>query len=56
MSNIITLFQEAAFDPKQVELLSRAYEKARKSLHDTVQPRSRSTDTSLPPSLVCSLA
>ena len=38
MSNVVILFQKAAFDPEDVEILSVAYEKARRSLHDTGQP------------------
>ncbi|HYC17299.1 MAG TPA: hypothetical protein VEC94_08835 [Pseudolabrys sp.] len=32
------LFHAAAFDPETVKLLCDAYERARKSLHDTGQP------------------
>jgi hypothetical protein len=35
---IADLFCSTAFDPKTVKLLSDAYDKARKSLHDTGQP------------------
>jgi hypothetical protein len=32
------MFREAAFDPEAVNILSDAYERARKSLHDRGQP------------------
>jgi len=32
------MFREAAFDPEEVQILCDAYEKARRSLHDTGQP------------------
>ncbi len=35
---IVDLFCSTAFDPETVKLLSDAYDKARKSLHDTGQP------------------
>jgi len=35
---VFDLFQAAAFDQKAVKLLCVAYERARKSLHDTGQP------------------
>jgi hypothetical protein len=38
MSNVTTLFHEAAFDPETVETLCRAYDMACKSLHDKGQP------------------
>jgi hypothetical protein len=38
MHSVVALFREAAFDPEAVVLLSRAYENACKSLHDTGQP------------------
>jgi hypothetical protein len=31
-------FTSAAFDPDEIEVLSKAFEKARKSLHDRGQP------------------
>ena len=38
MSKIVALFEPTGFDPEIVEILAQAYEKARKSLHDTGQP------------------
>jgi hypothetical protein len=38
LASIVNLFHEAAFDPEEVELLSLAYDKARRSLHDRGQP------------------
>ncbi|HMF21979.1 MAG TPA: hypothetical protein VKG24_07610 [Pseudolabrys sp.] len=38
MGAIIELFRSAAFDPETVKTLCDAYDKARKSLHDTGQP------------------
>lgn len=38
MTNVVKLFQAAAFDPEEVETLACAYEKARRSLHDRGQP------------------
>ncbi len=35
---IVDLFRSTVFDPETVKLLSDAYDKARKSLHDTGQP------------------
>lgn len=35
---VAALFEKADFDPEEIELPSWAYEKARKSLHDTGQP------------------
>jgi len=35
---VVELFREAAFDPEAVAVLCAAFEKARKSLHDTGQP------------------
>jgi hypothetical protein len=37
-ATIVDLFRSTAFDPEAVKLLSDAYDKARKSLHDTGQP------------------
>ena len=39
MGTILDLFHEAGFDPETVKTLGDAYEKARKSLHDTGQPQ-----------------
>jgi hypothetical protein len=39
METIVDLFRATAFDPETVRTLCDAYEKARKSLHDTGQPR-----------------
>jgi len=39
MSNVVHLFQKTDFDPETIEILAAAYEKARRSLHDTGQPR-----------------
>jgi hypothetical protein len=38
MSEVVDLFQEAAFEPETVAVLAEAFEKARKSLHDKGQP------------------
>ena len=38
MSKVVTLFQRAEFGPETVDVLARAYEKARRSLHDKGQP------------------
>lgn len=38
MGEIIDLFRAAAFDPEAVAVLCAAFDKARKSLHDTGQP------------------
>lgn len=38
MSDVATLFREAAFDPDEVEHLCLAYDKACRSLHDRGQP------------------
>lgn len=38
MGTILDLFHGTAFDPETVKTLCDAYEKARKSLHDTGQP------------------
>jgi hypothetical protein len=38
MTNVVKLFQAAAFDPEEVETLASAYEKARRSLQDRGQP------------------
>ena len=39
MGTIVDLFRAAAFDADTVQILCDAYEKARKSLHDTGQPQ-----------------
>lgn len=39
MGTIVELFRAAAFDADTVQTLCDAYEKARKSLHDTGQPQ-----------------
>ena len=39
MGTILDLFRATAFDRETVETLCDAYEKARKSLHDTGQPQ-----------------
>lgn len=38
MSYVIPLFRQAGFDPETIDILARAFEKARRSLHDTGQP------------------
>jgi hypothetical protein len=38
MSKPLEMFRSAAFDPETVKTLCDAFEKARKSLHDTGQP------------------
>lgn len=38
MATVVALFQNTSFDPEMIELMARAYEKARKSLHDKGQP------------------
>ncbi len=38
MTDPLEMFRAAAFDPETVKALGDAYEKARKSLHDTGQP------------------
>jgi len=38
MSSVLHLFHEAAFDPETVKVLCDAYDRARRSLHDTGQP------------------
>ena len=38
MATITQLFRDTAFDPDTIEALCEAFEKARKSLHDTGQP------------------
>jgi hypothetical protein len=38
MGAIVDLFRATAFDPETVKTLCDAYDKARKSLHDTGQP------------------
>ena len=38
MSKVVALFQTTDFDPETIDLMARAYEKARKSLHDKGQP------------------
>jgi len=38
MSKAAALFHETALDPEMAAILSRAFEIARKSLHDTGQP------------------
>ena len=38
MGTVVELFRDAAFDPEAVKVLSTAFEKARKSLHDKGQP------------------
>jgi len=38
MGAVVELFRDAAFDPEAVKVLSVAFEKARKSLHDKGQP------------------
>jgi len=38
MSKVATLFQRADLEPETVDILARAYEKARRSLHDKGQP------------------
>ena len=38
MSKVVVLFENAAFDPETIDVLDRAYEKARMSLHDKGQP------------------
>ena len=38
MSKVATLFQRADLEPETVDILTRAYEKARRSLHDKGQP------------------
>jgi hypothetical protein len=38
MGKIVTLFRRSDFDPDTIELLERAYDKARRSLHDKGQP------------------
>jgi hypothetical protein len=38
MSKVVVLFKNAAFDPETIDVLDRAYEKARMSLHDKGQP------------------
>jgi hypothetical protein len=39
MAAIVALFQNAGFDPETIEIMARAYEKARKALHDNGQPQ-----------------
>jgi hypothetical protein len=39
MSSVVAqLFAQAAFDPEDIRILTDAYERARKSLHDKGQP------------------
>ena len=38
MSKVVALFQRTEFGPETIDILARAYEKARKSLHDKGQP------------------
>lgn len=38
MADVVGSFHEAAFDSADIEILARAYELARKSLHDKGQP------------------
>jgi hypothetical protein len=38
MATVVALFQNTGFDPETIEIMARAYEKARKSLHDKGQP------------------
>jgi hypothetical protein len=38
MGTAVDLFRSGAFDPETVTLLCSAYDRARKSLHDTGQP------------------
>ena len=38
MSKIVHLFQRSDFDPETIEIMTAAYEKARRSLHDKRQP------------------
>jgi hypothetical protein len=38
MATVVALFQDSGFDPETIEIMARAYEKARKSLHDKGQP------------------
>jgi hypothetical protein len=38
METVAELFRGGAFDPEAVDVLCAAFEKARKSLHDTGQP------------------
>jgi len=38
MTTIVALFQTSEFGPETVDVMARAYEKARKSLHDKGQP------------------
>ena len=39
MGTVLDLFHQAFSDPETVKTLNEAYEKARKSLHDTGQPQ-----------------
>ena len=38
VSRVIPFFEKMGFDPEMIEIMSQAYEKARKSLHDKGQP------------------
>ena len=38
MATVVALFEKAEFGPETIDILARAYEKARKSLHDKGQP------------------
>ncbi len=38
MTDVVALFREGSFDPETVKTLCDAYDRVRKSLHDTGQP------------------
>ena len=38
MAKVVDLFHRSDFDPETIAIMSEAYEKARKSLHDKGQP------------------
>ena len=38
MTNVVQLFQEAAFGPELTRVMGDAFERATRSLHDTGQP------------------
>ncbi len=38
MTTIVALFEKAELGPEAIDVMTRAYEKARKSLHDKGQP------------------
>jgi hypothetical protein len=38
MTHLVRLLQGQSFDPETIEIMSKAYDKAKRRLHDTGQP------------------